>query len=153
MSLFRRITIQGEAMHGIVYHIKSETGIKDVISSNHFKVNVPSTAGQQYPKYILGIDNEDYRKYRSSTYTETNKYISIQMKYAVDLEGIGLACAEIDWFSQYQIETSLDLIEWNYQYTINVPENSKNVHLYFSLPHGKRCRFIKIKLTEHCISS
>ena len=144
MVLFTRVPYQNKPMRGIVYHIKQETGITDVISSKHFKINVPSTARLQYPKYVLGIDNENYTSYWSTVENESNKYISFQMKYAIHLEGIGIACSRIDWYTQYRIETSLDLIEWDYNSTITVPENSKSQHLYFPLSHGKRCRFLKL---------
>ena len=144
MGLFTRVTYQNKPMNGIVHHIKQETGIEDVITSKHFKINVPSTYGERYPKYVFGIDNEKYKKFWSTFYDESNKYISFQMKYAIQLEGIGLACAGVDWYPQYRIETSLDLIEWDYSSTITVQGKPGNVHLYFPLSNGKRCRFLKI---------
>ena len=144
MGLFTRVTYQDDAMEGRVHDRKQEGGSEEGIASGQFKINVPSTVGEQYPKYVFGIDNEKYLKYWSTFYDESNKYISFQMKYAIQLEGIGLACAGVDWYPQYRIETSLDLIEWDYSSTITVQRKPGNVHLYFPLSNGKRCRFLKI---------
>ena len=147
--MFRHIKCSDNPIDGVIENLKNVTNV-DIFDYNYTKIEVPSNRTVEgfesgSVKVLFGIHNDGENLYWSSDDNEANKYITIYLKYSLFIEGIGIRNNQVDWYKEYSIGCSNDLISWDYQ-TIST-EN--RIHpgfqnLYFPLK-PQTCRVIKIK--------
>ena len=150
--MFRHIKYNGNPTDGIIEHMKNITNV-DIFDYNYTKIEVPSNrtlAGQESGsvKVLFGIYNNDEHRYWSSNYDETNKFVTIYLKYSIVLEGLGIQNYEVDWYKEYSISYSNNIISLDYQTTISTEKYSpftSDQSFYFPINNSKPCKFIKIR--------
>ena len=100
------------------------------------------------PEVLFGINNKHYTKCWVSVNNNPNKYLYIKFMYSMITEGIGIANYPIDWYSNYTLSYSNDLIQWDSSTIIDTTSfdtSKNNLRLYFPLTHkSKPCKFINI---------
>ena len=156
--MFQSIQYKGDPLDGIIQHIKNQTKNEDIIAQNYAKIVYPSirttTGGKSSDvKVIFGIPNNTQDLYWSSVDDEINRYIAIYLKYPIILEGIAIRNNKIDWFKEYLINCSNDMITWDYQTTFSTtdiePSFNGTQTFYFQLEKSTPCKFINI--TPHSL--
>ena len=144
-------------MDGIIQHMQNITSVEDILFQKYAEINVPSSrTSSEHPssdrKVVFGIENTDYRKFWVTEDTEDVKYIFISLKYPISIEGIGIVNNKSDWYSQYLIRSSNDMIQWHEQ-TFDTSHLSfeSTQRFYFELEESPPCRYINITPTQKAL--
>ena len=152
LDMFRHVKFNGNPIDGVIEHIKNITN-GDIFDYNYTKIEVPSnrtSTGSESGsvKVLFGIYNNDKHVYWSSKDNERNKFITIYLKYSVFLEGLGIQNNYVDWYKEYSIIYSDNIISWDYETTISTEEHypfTGHQSFYFPINNPHPCKVIKIQ--------
>ena len=81
-----------------------------------------------------------------STLTEPRFIFLDFKKYSLALEGISIYTANVDWFAEYNLEVSLDMISISSKTTISCSDFPNVEWQHFSFPKTKPSRYINLSV-------